>query len=841
MTKLGRLVVWAILFLLVMGRSGLDFGNTLISATASSGFEVPDAQSSSDGLSNYPISASQAYAANVNTDWSQFHGNYTHNGFSSSVGPTNGSVVWQNKVGGAIVGLVAVNHYLIASSTDTNSLLIISEAKNSSVTNVPGSNHMNPYPVTDGSAIYVCGFPNNIGSSYVFAYYLSNGKLEWQASPSIPNPGQYNPPYGDYLETYYQGNIFEATFGQSVLYDFLSSSGVLVWSHTLNGSADTIPTIGSGVMTIGFSNSDHLSALSITKGVPLWNFPTDGRVDASPAFSSGSFYFGSLGGTLYKLSSSGSLVWSSRIGAAIESTPTVVGGVVYFGADNGNIYALNDSDGSVVWKYSAGGALISSPAVAGNGMLFEGDTNNFLYAVNTSTGSLGWKLNLGASITSSPVLDNGFLYIATSAGVVYALTQTYTVTFKEAGLAPGTQWKVSIAGMTQSSTSASLSVQLPNGTYAYQLSSISGFSTSQSNGPITVQGHNVEQDINFVRNAFNVTFIETGLPPGTTWNVTLDKSTKSSATSQITLIGVAPGSHLFTIGNVAGFSANPNAGSVSVGNNDVNTSISFGPGWNLPTIPLNVSGRGSVGSIFLTWNASLNSGAPPNFTGTGIEFYYVYRGDAIGQEKYYDKVDGATFSYIDNSVVAGKIYFYQISAVNPAGQSKLSAEVSAQSVLVTIPSLPQNFTGAIYQNSIYFSWQPPGSNGGSQIVEYILYKGTSPGTMGIFKTLPANNTHYDDTNIVPGQTYYYSIVASNSQGPSNPAGPFAIVAPLSAPTQHWYSVYIDPGNPSFLANWATLIGIVGSIATVLGLLRRKEKKEIQKIEKEAQKEKGGSR
>ena len=114
-----------------------------------------------------------------------------------------------------------------------------------------------------------------------------------------------------------------------------------------------------------------------------------------------------------------------------------------------------------------------------------------------------------------------FLYNLVSYG---SNVQTYTVTFTETGLPSGTSWSVTLNGTSESSTSGTITFSLPNGTYSYTVSSVSGYSVSPSSGSITVSGKNFNQAITFTPTTtsvskYTVTFTETGLPSGTTWYV----------------------------------------------------------------------------------------------------------------------------------------------------------------------------------------------------------------------------------------------------------------------------------------------------------------------------------
>ncbi|MEM3859726.1 MAG: hypothetical protein QW478_10040, partial [Candidatus Micrarchaeaceae archaeon] len=115
----------------------------------------------------------------------------------------------------------------------------------------------------------------------------------------------------------------------------------------------------------------------------------------------------------------------------------------------------------------------------------------------------------------------------------------YTVTFIELGLSSGTSWSLTLNGTTESSSTNTISFSEPNGSYFYSVSGPSGYTISNSSGTITLNGKNITQKIIFIANAsstYAIIFIESGLPSGSTWSVTINGITKSSTNSTITFI-----------------------------------------------------------------------------------------------------------------------------------------------------------------------------------------------------------------------------------------------------------------------------------------------------------------
>ena len=111
----------------------------------------------------------------------------------------------------------------------------------------------------------------------------------------------------------------------------------------------------------------------------------------------------------------------------------------------------------------------------------------------------------------------------------------YTVTFTETGLLAGQNWSVRICitswwcedddgALYQATNNTSLTFSVPNGTYFYHVRAFNDTRATPSFGNFTVNGGAPAPiAVHFGNPAtYPVTFTETGLAPGTTWQVQLD-------------------------------------------------------------------------------------------------------------------------------------------------------------------------------------------------------------------------------------------------------------------------------------------------------------------------------
>jgi len=100
---------------------------------------------------------------------------------------------------------------------------------------------------------------------------------------------------------------------------------------------------------------------------------------------------------------------------------------------------------------------------------------------------------------------------------------------------------------------------------------------SPSSGSITVNGANVNQVITFTSvttSLYTITFTESGLPPGTSWSVTLNGTTETSTTNTISFTE-PNGTYSFSISSINGYSVSPSSGSITVKGTNISHNITF--------------------------------------------------------------------------------------------------------------------------------------------------------------------------------------------------------------------------------------------------------------------------
>lgn len=116
--------------------------------------------------------------------------------------------------------------------------------------------------------------------------------------------------------------------------------------------------------------------------------------------------------------------WVFETGDMIQSTPTYHNNVVYVGSEDGFIYAIDDTNGSLKWKYNSGEAIISKPAIyegVNETLVMVGSSDKRLYALNADTGAVKWYYETNGSILSDPLVDGDNVYFGSGDSYIYCV------------------------------------------------------------------------------------------------------------------------------------------------------------------------------------------------------------------------------------------------------------------------------------------------------------------------------------------------------------------------------------------------------------------------------------
>lgn len=358
-------------------------------------------------------------------EWDQYQENAAHQGDSNAPGPANASLLWNLSAGTSALGLTDVGDSLLVADPGANTVQQWNLASGASIGSNLASGVVESTFGVQGTDDLEMDFAQSYGYPCGILCTAYNSELVArtyadQGSASGPDPwiAQFSLAT-DWEAAQSDGITLLASVGGSTLYAFSADDGLLLWTATLPDLIATVPTVGAGLVVVGYSNSANVTALDVFTGATVWNFSTSAPISSpSVSYGDGLFYFGTSLGTLYGVNAAGAAAWSFKDKAmgAISTTASVAGGLVLFGTSNGYTYALDASNGTKLWDAHGGSALTASPVIASNALVYTGTASGEVLALDVSNGTQVWKYTMPASINDGLLLADGLLVVGDSNG-----------------------------------------------------------------------------------------------------------------------------------------------------------------------------------------------------------------------------------------------------------------------------------------------------------------------------------------------------------------------------------------------------------------------------------------
>lgn len=391
------------------------------------------------------------------------------------------------------------------------------------------------------------------------------------------------------------------------------------WTVTFNGTASTSPT---STLTFPAVNGTYNYSVANVTGYSA--SPQTGQVTVSGANASVSVSFtaSSTGGTdrvtfaqtglpsnasweIDSATAAGEFFAVASAGPSIEFT-VPNGAYPWFATSLLNGYAAVPSFGnlsltgapvtvSIAFEPTYYANFTESGLASGVDFLVTLDGSTSSAHVPGSPSTLSFSMPNGSyaftaeafGYTASPA--SGTVVIAGASidkAIGFAALPTYTVSFTETGLPAGTYWWAGLNGsQVDGFAPAALNFSMPNGTYAYTVTSgpVPGYAASEPTGNITVAGASVTKLISYTAlTLYNVTFTETGLAAGTYWEVDFPALYGYNYAPNPVVLRALSGVTAYSV-YVSGYLAQPGSGNVTVGTSPVTVAVSFTaiPGYNI--------------------------------------------------------------------------------------------------------------------------------------------------------------------------------------------------------------------------------------------------------------------
>jgi fibronectin type 3 domain-containing protein len=240
--------------------------------------------------------------------------------------------------------------------------------------------------------------------------------------------------------------------------------------------------------------------------------------------------------------------------------------------------------------------------------------------------------------------------------------------------------------------------------------------------------------------------------------------------------------------------------------------------FGFPGAPGTLVATAGDGTTTLSWSPPLDANGRP------VYGYVVYYGESPGHLLLSNRTGNAT-TFVHTGLTNGVTYYYEVAAVNEAGEGLLRTETVAATPM-GLPGAVEDFVGNCLPGVIQLRWSGPADTGGSTSLTYTLLRGTSNDALGPIATL-VDQWQYMDYDYLPGTTYFYRVIVSSEVG-EGPASPIVSVR-VFAPPREVTALVARPGNGCVELTWSPPGDDGGSGVTGYVILRGTEEYDLYEL------------
>ena len=297
-------------------------------------------------------------------------------------------------------------------------------------------------------------------------------------------------------------------------------------------------------------------------------------------------YSVSTGNKTYRLSSHFSSALSFTVSGSGVTQTLVFLPVVYsvtfseYGLTNGTRWFVNISNGQ---SFSSTLNVIS----------FSETNGTYQYVIDTSNKNY------------KPIQPASFFVISgnsISKSINFELVE-FSVTFGESNLPTGTKWFVNLTDQQSfNSTKGSISFLEPNGTYHFNIATVDKTFYAEG-GSFTVDGSSILVHVTFLPYLYNISFVETGLPSGMKWNVSLigQSSNLTESSTGAIYFNEVNGTYNFSIGPIPGYTTKNYLITIDIDGGPFRSTVV----WTAVTYPVTIVESGLASGE--TWSVTLTT------------------------------------------------------------------------------------------------------------------------------------------------------------------------------------------------------------------------------------------
>ncbi|MFP3854590.1 MAG: PQQ-binding-like beta-propeller repeat protein [Anaerolineales bacterium] len=249
----------------------------------------------------------------------------------------------------------------------------------------------------------------------IYAVDVENGREQWRY---LPGEDQATSFFAQPAVDSDAGIVYAGSFDGDVV-ALEQDTGNVIWNHRLTGARIIGGPALAGDLLLVPSANRQLYALRTDSGQEVWTFRSERAFWSTPRVEGEFVYLAGLDHVLYKLAlEDGSIVWERDLSGALADEPASFNGLLLVGTFGEQLNAVDKETSEVAWSVETGDWVWGNPVVFEDTAFF-GDVSGRFYAVNRQ-GTPIWEFNVEGQVAASPAAADGFVYLVTEDGSIYA-------------------------------------------------------------------------------------------------------------------------------------------------------------------------------------------------------------------------------------------------------------------------------------------------------------------------------------------------------------------------------------------------------------------------------------